>query len=88
MNDDLTKRFGGDGSLVGFTYKGVNLMLVSQRSVVYRCQGGFSFAQTTQHMNVKRTLIAIDAHLADGMTVVDGNLIRVPQTTTSTANQQ
>lgn len=76
MNDDFTERFGRDGSLIGFTYKGVKLILVSEQSVVYGCQSGYSFAQTTQPMNVKRTLIAIDEHLASGMTVVDGNLVR------------
>lgn len=75
-HDELIKRFGGDGSVVGYTYRGVRLVSVSARSVVFGCSGGFSFAQTTQPMNVKRTLIEIDAHLASGMTVVDGNLVR------------
>ena len=74
-HDELTKRIGRDGSVVGYTYRGVWLMSVSARSVVYGCRAGFSFAQTTQPMNLKRTLIEIDAHLAAGMTVVDGNLV-------------
>jgi hypothetical protein len=75
MNEDFTERFGRDGSLIGFTYKGVKLLLVSERSVVYGCRCGYSFAQTTQPMNVKRALNAIDEHLARGMSVVDGNLM-------------
>ena len=50
-------------------------MSVSARSVVFGCRCGYSFAQTTQPMNVKRTLVEIDARLARGMTVVDGNLL-------------
>ena len=72
---ELIKRFGRDGSLIGYTYRGVKLMSVSARSVVYGSRCGYSFAQTGQPMNVKRTLLEIDARLARGMTVVDGNLI-------------
>ena len=75
QNTQLTKRFGRDGSLIGSTYRGVRLVSVSARSVVYGCRCGYSFAQTTQPMSTKRALVAIDEDIARGMTVVDGNLL-------------
>ena len=75
INHELIKRFGRDGSVIGYTYRGVKLVSVSARSVVYGCRAGYSFAQTTQPMNVKRALLEIDADIARGMTVKEGNLL-------------
>lgn len=72
---ELTKIIGRDGSVTGYWYRGVKLVSITSRSVVYGCRMGYSFAQTMPSMMLKRALAEIDKDIARGMTVVDGNLL-------------